>query len=66
MKADQIKANFTYPCLTAIVGKPSYESIKRIKQEILENAASVHSTLGGGQHRHIGLMINTKQYKIYP
>ena len=46
---------FEHPDLTKIFDKPSEDELKA-------NAQSVYSPLGGGQHGHLGLVVNPFQY----
>ena len=55
---------FEYPILTKIQDEPSYETIKTIHDEIKTNAQSVHCNLGGGQHGHLGLTLDTTTYAL--
>ncbi len=57
MKTEYIKKGMPYPELTVVTVRPDYEALKRLRKEVLENSASVRSTLGGGKHGHIGLMM---------
>ena len=54
--------NFPHPITTAIHGKPTFTTLYKLKKEIMANAASVPSTLGGGQHGHLGLILTAPQY----
>ena len=53
---------FEFKTLSKIHGDPSYESIKRIKDELKANAAAVSSELGGGTHGHLGLVLSQEEY----
>ena len=55
---------FEYPELTPIHGEPSYESLRVLYNQIKANARSVHTTLGGGQHGHLGLILTPQQYAL--
>ena len=39
---------FKYKMLTKIHGEPTYESIKKMKDELKANVTAVNSELGGG------------------
>jgi len=43
-------------------GNPTYNDIQHLYKQVKANAASVPSTLGGGQHGHLGLTTNTTTY----
>ena len=48
--------------LTPIRGKPTYETVHKLWNEIKANARSVYSHLGGGTHGHLGLVLTAAQY----
>lgn len=49
---------------TKIEGMPSYASLKDLKSDLIENAASIESTRGGGNHGLLGLLITDADYAI--
>ena len=53
---------FEFPVLTKCEGKLSFPILKKIKDEIKCNAASVYSELGGGAHGHLGLVLTDTEY----
>ena len=53
---------FQYPTLTTIQGEPTFESLRTLHNEIKSNALSVASTLGGGIHGHLGLVLSNAEY----
>ncbi len=53
---------FQHKVLTRIHGKPVYESLQTLTTELKANAGSVPSTLGGGQHGHLGLLLSAVRY----
>ena len=53
---------FPIPKLTKVVGKPNYSAILKIDEELKKNAASVRTTLGGGNHGHLGLLMTPAEY----
>ncbi len=55
---------FEYPDLTGIHGEPTYESLRVIQNQLKANARSIHTTLGGGQHGHLGLVLTPAQYAL--
>ena len=59
---DYATTYFEYPTLTKIAGEPTFESLRTLHDEIKSNAMSVASTLGGGQHGHLGLVLSTAEY----
>ena len=59
---DYAQAYFQEPVLPKILGKPTYEKLKRLKKSLSRNAASVQSNLGGGAHGHLGLVLDDESY----
>jgi hypothetical protein len=53
--------NFPHPTLDA-VDTLSFPILKSIEDKLLQNCASVPSTLGGGKHGHSGLLIPDEIY----
>eukprot|EP00957_Ditylum_brightwellii_P044817 3400377-Ditylum_brightwellii.AAC.1 len=45
-----------------IQGKPTYSAIKAIHKILMENAASMPTMLGGGNHGHHTLVMNPTRY----
>ena len=45
-----------------IAGKPNFKILKKLQKRTKANAASVISSLGGGLHGHLGLVISTSKY----
>ena len=59
---DYVTTNFEYPVLTKIHGIPTYEALRKIKNEIKYNTASVPCDLGGGNHGHLGVVLTQVEY----
>ena len=59
----KIEVNFPFKTLTPIVGEPTYTSINEITQQLYTNDSSCTSTLGGGNHGHLGLVMKPSLYK---
>ena len=55
---------FAHHDLTRIHGEPSFSDLKLLTREIKANAMAVHSTLGGGAHGHLGLVLTPAQYAL--
>ena len=49
---------------TSIRGKPTFETLHKLRNEIKANAKSVYSNLGGGAHGHLGLVLTKAQYTL--
>ena len=59
-----IETVFEYKELTKIHGEPTYESVKRLHNEVKANAVQVRSNLGGGNFGHLGLVMSNAQYAL--
>jgi len=57
-----IMGAFPNPSLTPIIGLPTYAAIAEIHLLLNQNAASVDSDLGGGQHGHLALTVSAAVY----
>ena len=58
------KTFFEYPTISRIHGQPTYETLQRMYNELKSNASSIPSTLGGGTHGHLGLLLDATQYAM--
>ena len=56
--------HFEYQALSKIHGPPLYETLTQLHNEVKANAASIPSTLGGGAHGHLGLVIPLAEYAL--
>ena len=61
---DYITECFPNQCIARMQGEPLHKSIKKIKKLIIENAASMHSNLGGGNLGYLGLVVSPAKYLI--
>ena len=50
--------------VTKITGQPNFKTFKKLQKQIKRNEASVTSSLGGGLHGQLGLVIPTSKYNI--
>ena len=55
---------FEYTDLTIINSEPTYETLKNLVNQLKANARAVRTTLGGGQHGYLGLILSPQQYNI--
>ena len=55
---------FQFKELNRIHGEPTYDTIKKLHDQVKANAASVPSTLGGGNFGHLGLVLTPAQYAL--
>ena len=53
---------FQHKVLTKIHGKPTYPTLQTLYTELKANAGSVPTTLGGGLHGHLGLLLPATSY----
>ena len=54
--------NFPNPIVNSINGKPTFTTLYKLQSQIKANASSVPSTLGGGRHGHLGLVLTPVKY----
>ena len=59
---DSNTRSFPHPTLTTIIGKPTYASLRQLQKELYANAKTVPSTLGGGQHGHLAIVMPPADY----
>ena len=45
-----------------IVGKPTYHTINEMNKVLQKNAAQIMTTLGGGGHGHLGMILPAIMY----
>jgi len=62
LSVDDIIAKFPSKTIPTIQGEPDYASISNMVQLMYGNAASLPTTLGGGQHGHVGLIMTPILY----
>ena len=58
--------HFTHSVLTKIHGKPVYDTLRLLADEVKANAAAVPTTLGGGSYGHLGLVLSAARYAALP
>ena len=59
---DNIKGKFPYKHIPKIEGIPDYEALTSLKNMLYANAATLPTTLGGGKHGHMGLIMDPTVY----
>lgn len=59
---ETIKESFPYPVIPKHVGLPTYDVIAAIHMKLKANAASISSTLGGGNHGLLGITVSRTTY----
>ena len=58
------RESFPIPDLTRIIGIPTFETLRKMSNELKQNASSVYSNLGGGAHGHLGLLLSPQMYAL--
>ena len=53
---------FPRKSVAKMAGQSNLKTLKKLRKQIKANIASVTSSLGGGLHRHLGLVIPTSEY----
>ncbi len=59
---EDIEAKLAEKHITRINGQPTDRDLTLLKQELAKITASVPISLGGGKHRHLGLIIPEDEY----
>eukprot|EP00957_Ditylum_brightwellii_P015822 1191704-Ditylum_brightwellii.AAC.1 len=57
-----LEQSFPHTLIPEIQGSPTYEKLYEIQKLLMENAASVETQYGSGNHGHLGLAINPTRY----
>ena len=60
---NDIIAAFPEP-VPRITGQPTYNNLKTLRNALKVNAGGIDSTLGGGQHGHLGLVLTPAAYNL--
>ena len=60
---DQLIASFPHASLTKITGRPTFTTMRTLFRELRENAASIHTPLGGGMNGCQGLTHTVAEYQ---
>ena len=61
---DDIRSVFPEPIVHKIIGEPTCETIKAVHVILKSNVASIPTTLGGGNHGHLGLVLQLALYTV--
>ena len=59
---DSITDSFPNSSIPIIEGEPTHETLKSNEKLLIENASSAQSTLGGGNHGYLGLVLKPTKY----
>ena len=62
--ANNFTEQFAYKTLTKIHGEPDYQLLKRLRDEVKANASKITTSLGGGDHGHLGMCMHPPDYVI--
>ena len=57
---------FEHPVLTRIHEEQMITSLITLRNEVKTNPISVHKTLGGGAHGHLGVVVSAQEYATIP
>jgi len=60
---ETVKEGFPHPVIPKHMGIPTYNVIAAVLMKMKANAASVTSTLGGGSHGLLGLIVSPNTYQ---
>ena len=60
---ENIIDSFPNSSIPIIEGEPACETLKRNEKLLIENASSIQSTLGGGNHGYLGLILKPAKYQ---
>ena len=61
---ESIRSAFEHQTIQPYTGEPDYDAIKSVHNKLKENAASIPSTLGGGNHGLLGLIMYDATYLL--
>ena len=62
LSVEDIVSKFPIKALPPINGEPTYSGINDMMQALYANAATMQTTLGGGRHGHIGMIMKPALY----
>eukprot|EP00957_Ditylum_brightwellii_P017533 1320746-Ditylum_brightwellii.AAC.1 len=54
---DKLIKALSHQVLPRNIGQPTYENLYEMHKLLMENASTIPSTIGGGNHGHLGLVI---------
>ena len=61
---DSIIEGFSYSSITKVSGVPTYQSIKEVEKQLIKNASSYPTKLGGGNHRYLSIILTPEKYEL--
>ena len=62
LNVDYVTTYFEFPTLRKIHDKPTYETLRKLKNQLKEKDSAVTSDLGGGVNDHLGLVCTSVEY----
>eukprot|EP00957_Ditylum_brightwellii_P141240 10761021-Ditylum_brightwellii.AAC.1 len=62
LSIDELTKVFPHLVLPRLVGQSTYKNLYEIHKLLMENASKIPSTIGGGNHGHLGLIIEAPKY----
>ena len=65
-KLDYKYTHLEFPELTTIHGQPKTSNLITVQQQVQANASTVHTSLGWGHNRNLGLTCNSLTYATVP
>eukprot|EP00957_Ditylum_brightwellii_P001103 87902-Ditylum_brightwellii.AAC.1 len=60
--AKEIKQLFPHTLIPKDQSEPTYDKLYEVQKLLMENAASIKTLYRGGNHGHLGLVINPARY----
>ena len=64
VRVDDVKALFKVQSLPKIDGRPSYIPLDEAREAMSRNATAIETSLGGGNHGHLGLVLKPAVYLV--
>ena len=59
---ESILDKFPFPVTPKIIGEPNFESLREVQRKLSNNAGSIQTNLGGGQHGYLALTVRPDIY----
>eukprot|EP00957_Ditylum_brightwellii_P014795 1115578-Ditylum_brightwellii.AAC.1 len=59
---EEIERSFLHTIIPKIQGEPAYDKLYEVQKLLMENTTSIKTLYGGGNHGHLGLIINPNRY----
>ena len=62
MDLNKLTEAFPHESFDPVPKQPTFKDIHRLRQQVMTNAGSITTTLGGGQHGYIGMFMDNAEY----